>query len=357
MNQPDTNKDVHRHFFHLLLLVVTVALICVLLPFFSALFWGVMLALIFHPIQRRISARLGNRRNLAALLTLLVALVLVIAPLTLVAVRLVQDVSIVIDQVRSGQIDISGSYSKIIHLLPEWSQSLLVQFGLHDVTALQQRLTEAAAAISRFVGSQALLIGQNTIQFVVSIGVMLYLVFFLLRDGAHISRLIRRALPLDEEHKTHLITKFATVARATIKGNVVVAAVQGLLGGIIFAVLGIQGALLWGVVMAFLSLLPAIGSAIVWVPAALYFFVSDHVIKGVILVFFCVFIIGFIDNLLRPILVGKDTKMPDWVILISTLGGMSLLGINGFVIGPLIAALFLASWSLFAQEEESGNAT
>ncbi|HTJ91504.1 MAG TPA: AI-2E family transporter, partial [Pararobbsia sp.] len=112
-----------------------------------------------------------------------------------------------------------------------------------------------------------------------------------------------------------------------------------------------------GVLMAFLSLLPAIGSAIVWAPVALYFFLTDHVAKGIILVVFCVFVIGFIDNLLRPILVGKDTRLPDWVVLISTLGGMAVLGINGFVIGPLIAALFIASWSLFAQEEDDNKAT
>lgn len=357
MKTPDTNNDLHRHAFHLLLLIVTVGLAWVLLPFFSALFWGVMLALIFYPVQRRVAARLGNHRNLAAIITLLIAVLLVIIPLIFIVMRLVEDVSTAIDQVRSGQIDIAASYGKIVDILPGWSQSLLSQFGVHDISAVQQRLTEGAAQISRFVGAQALLIGQNTIQFIVGLGVMLYLVFFLLRDGAHISRLIRRAIPLDDEHKTLLLAKFTTVARATIKGNVVVAAVQGALGGIIFAILGIQGALLWGVLMAFLSLLPAIGAAIVWAPAALYFLATGHLAKGIILVAFCVFVIGFIDNLLRPILVGKDTRMPDWVILISTLGGMAVLGINGFVIGPLIAALFMASWSLFAQENDANKAT
>jgi predicted PurR-regulated permease PerM len=223
---------------------------------------------------------------------------------------------------------------------------------LTDIPSIQKRLTDGAAAISQFVATQALSIGQNTFQFVISFGVMLYLVFFLLRDGGEIGRRIRRALPLDEAPKQHLIAKFTTVVRATVKGNIAVAAAQGFLGGMIFMFLGIQGALLWGVLMAFLSLLPAIGAALVWAPAAAYFLLTGDIWRGVILIAFCVIIIGLVDNILRPILVGKDTKMPDWVVLISTLGGMGLFGINGFVIGPLIAALFMASWDLFTQNEE-----
>ncbi|CAJ3598162.1 PerM family permease [Burkholderia pseudomallei] len=203
------------------------------------------------------------------------------------------------------------------------------------------------------MAAQALSIGQNTFQFVVSFGVMLYLVFFLLRDGGEIGRRVRRALPLDEEHKQHLLTKFTTVVRATVKGNIAVAAVQGALGGLIFWILGIEGVILWGALMAFLSLLPAIGAGLVWVPAAGYFAVTGQIWKCVILVAFCVGVIGLVDNLLRPILVGKDTKMPDWVVLISTLGGMALFGINGFVIGPLVAALFMASWDIFARTEQT----
>ncbi len=139
-----------------------------------------------------------------------------------------------------------------------------------------------------------------------------------------------------------------------MKGNIAVAIVQGALGGLIFWILGIEGVLLWGALMAFLSLLPAIGAGLVWAPAAVYFAVTGQIWKCVILVAFCVGVIGLVDNLLRPILVGKDTKMPDWVVLISTLGGMALFGINGFVIGPLVAALFMASWDIFARADQNG---
>ncbi|WP_153605999.1 AI-2E family transporter, partial [Pseudomonas aeruginosa] len=118
----------------------------------------------------------------------------------------------------------------------------------------------------------------------------------------------------------------------------------------------IEGALLWGTLMAFLSLLPAIGAALIWAPVAAYFLLTGAIWQGVVLILFCVVVIGLVDNILRPILVGKDTKMPDYVVLISTLGGMALFGLNGFVIGPLIAALFMASWDLFTGREEEPQA-
>ncbi|PYG96408.1 AI-2E family transporter, partial [Arthrobacter stackebrandtii] len=142
--------------------------------------------------------------------------------------------------------------------------------------------------------------------------------------------------------------KFNRVVRATVKGNVLVAITQGALGGFIFWVLDIPSALVWAVLMAFLSLLPAVGAGIVWAPVAAYFLLTGAILPGIILTAFGVLVIGLVDNVLRPILVGKDTRMPDYLILVSTLGGLAVFGLNGFVIGPLIAALFVSSWAIFA---------
>lgn len=188
--------------------------------------------------------------------------------------------------------------------------------------------------------------GQNTLQFVVSFGVMLYLLFFLLRDGPALGKRIHQAIPLADQHKRDLSAKFITVIRATLKGNLMVAATQGMLGGFIFWILGIQGPVLWGVLMAFLSLLPAVGASLIWGPVAIYFLATGALWQAGVLTAFGITVIGMVDNLLRPILVGKDTKMPDYVVLISTLGGMTLFGLHGFVIGPVIAALFIACWDL-----------
>ena len=135
-----------------------------------------------------------------------------------------------------------------------------------------------------------------------------------------------------------------------MKGNILVAIVQGTLGGLAFWVLGVHAPILWGVVMAFLSLLPAIGAALIWGPVAFYLLATGQIWQGIALIVFCSVVIGLIDNVLRPILVGKDTKLPDYVVLISTLGGLAVIGLNGFVIGPLIAAMFVSGWKLLATE-------
>lgn len=153
------------------------------------------------------------------------------------------------------------------------------------------------------------------------------------------------------------MSKFATVVRATIKGNVVVAICQGALGGLIFWALGIASATLWGTVMAVLSLLPAVGAGLVWGPVAVYFLATGDVVKGVILGAYGVLVIGLVDNVLRPVLVGKDTRLPDYMVLLSTLGGLTMFGISGFIAGPLIAVLFLVAWDLFrVMNEEAMNA-
>lgn len=153
-----------------------------------------------------------------------------------------------------------------------------------------------------------------------------------------------------------MFDKFTTVIRATVKGNFLVAGAQGAMGGLAFWMLGIQAPLLWAVVMAFLSLLPAVGAALVWAPVALYLLATGAIWKAAMLTAFGVLVIGMIDNVLRPILVGKDIKMPDYLVLISTIGGIAIFGLNGFVIGPVVAALFIALWDIVsAQNNQVGK--
>lgn len=344
------NKNLHQTSFYLLLFAVSVALCFVLAPFFSTVLWGTILALIFQPVQRWLVARLGGHRNLAAIITLTICLLIVILPLTLVTSTLVREISNAYGQVRSGSLDIGAFFNQAVSALPQSLQNLLQRYDLMDLSGLQQRLSAGAAQISQFVATRALSVGQITLQVVVSFFVMLYLFYFLVRDGREISRLVRDAIPLDEQHKQHLIRKFTTVIRATVKGNLAVAFVQGALGSIALWVVGVQGVLLWGFVMMLLSLLPAVGAFLVWGPVAIYFLSTGALAKGLGLAIFGVFVIGTIDNILRPVLVGKDTRLPDWVVLISTLGGISLIGINGFVIGPLIAALFISCWDLLRRD-------
>ena len=333
-----------------LLIAVTVAFLAILWPFHGAVFWAMVLAILFMPLHRRLLQRMPGRPNLAALCTLCLCLLLVILPMALISLSLVQEAAQVYERMRSGQLNFGSYAQQIFSALPEWATQLLAHFHLSSLSELQEKFSSAAVQASQFLATKALNIGQDTLGFIVSVGIMLYLLFFLLRDGVALGRRVRQAIPLDEAHKRNLASKFTTVVRATVKGNIVVAASQGALGGLIFWVLGIQAPVLWGVLMAFLSLLPAVGASLIWMPVALYYLATGAVAQGAILIAYGIFVIGLVDNLLRPLLVGKDTKLPDYMVLISTLGGMSLFGLTGFVIGPAIAALFVATWGLFTQD-------
>lgn len=330
-----------------LLLIVSIAFCWVLLPFYGAVFWAVILAILFAPLQRRLGTRLRGKPNLVALLTLLATLLIAVLPMAVIGTLLVQEGAHLYQRIESGELDIGASLLQFRDLLPSSLQRQLERLGLGDLRDLRETLSGFALQGSQFLATKAFSVGQSTFGFLVLFVVMLYLLFFLIRDGRQLVAQVREAIPLENEQKRRLFSKFTRVVRATVKGNVVVAITQGALGGLIFWFLGIPSVLLWGVVMAFLSLLPAVGAGLIWTPVAIYYFVTGDIWQGVVLTLYGVCVIGLVDNVLRPILVGKDTKMPDYMVLISTLGGLSLFGLNGFVIGPLIAALFMSAWGLF----------
>ena len=342
-------KTVRNKSLVILLGVVTVAFIWILLPFYGAVFWAVILGILFAPMQRRLQLKLGWERNLTSLLTLSICLVIAILPVIILAFFLFQEGAILYKNIESGELDIAGYVSNFKHSLPPYFQHLLDRAGVGELSGLREKIIKSAVTGNEFFATQAFSFGQGTFDFVVSFFVMLYLLYFFLRDGADLARQVRAAVPLQEHQKRRLQLKFNRVVRATVKGNLLVAITQGALGGLIFWFLDIPSVLLWSVLMAFLSLLPAVGAGIIWAPAAAFFLLGGAVWQGVVLGLYGIFVIGLVDNVLRPILVGKDTKMPDYLILISTLGGLAIFGLNGFVIGPLIAALFISSWAIFLE--------
>lgn len=349
------NKNVQFQAFLLLLAIVTIAFGWLLKPYYGALLWGATFAVIFMPVNRWLQRRLHGRANLSALLTVTLCILIVIIPVTLITGALVQEGATFYQKISSGQFDLVHYFDQTMKALPQSVHDALASLGLGDALGLKAKLSDSAMKGSKFLATQAFSVGQNTAEFLISMGIMLYLLFFLLRDGPRLGHHIKHLVPLSDSHKQHLFGKFTTVVRATVKGNIAVAATQGLLGGIMFWILGIEGALLWGVIMGFLSLLPAVGAALIWFPVALFFLLTGAAVKGSVLILFGVLVIGLVDNVMRPLLVGKDTKMPDYVILISTLGGLTVFGLNGFVIGPLIAALFMACWDLFPSAVRSSE--
>ena len=340
-----------RAAFLLLLALVTVAFFWIISPFFGAVFWAMVLALMFMPVHRRLCARLRGRDTLAALGTLLFCMVIVVVPMIFVVGAMVDEATSFTQRLRTGEFNPRTYFEQIQNALPGWLRDLLGRFGLFNAQDVVDKLTAAVVQGGQALTARALAIGQNTLMLLVNLGIMLYLLFFFLRDGRDLAQTIRRAVPMQRQHTDFLLSKFATVVRATVKGTVVVALVQGMLGGVAFAFLGIHGAVLWGVVMSVLSLLPAIGAALVWAPVAIYLIATGSMIEGLGLAAWGVGVMGMVDNLLRPILVGKETKLPDYLVLLSTIGGLSIFGVNGFLIGPAIAALFVATWALFSHEE------
>ncbi|WP_421565432.1 AI-2E family transporter [Ochrobactrum sp. EDr1-4] len=345
--------SVQRASFYILLALVTVAFAWLLIPYYSAVLWGVILALIFYPVQQWLLRVLRGRKNIAAFLSVLMCICLVILPTMLIFGLLAQEGNSVYQRLSTREFDLNTYITRILAALPDSLEEWMVRFELGTFAEWRTRITGGILQGSQIFASRLVSLGQNTLQFIISFGIMIYLLFFLFRDGDELGEKIRQAIPLSEDYKNQFVEKFAAVIRATVKGNIIIALIQGTIGGVTFWLLGIEAALLWGVMMTIFSLLPVVGASLIWAPVAVWFIVNGMWLQAFSLIFVGVLVIGLIDNLLRPPLVGKGTRMPDFVVLISTIGGISLVGINGFVVGPMIAAMFIAAWSLLAQEQSS----
>jgi predicted PurR-regulated permease PerM len=291
-------------------------------------------------------------RNLAALSTVIVVVVMVLIPVGIVIASLIDQGGELYQRVQTGEINLAHPLQQLKAALPDWAASISDRLAGIDLTSLKERLSSLVVPAGPQLAGHALNIGQFTAEFVASVLVMLYVLFFLLRDGDDLNLRIRNALPLRASHTAEILDAFTLAVRGTIKGIILVALIQGALGGVIFWLLGLTAPLLAGAIMALLSLLPVLGSALVWVPAALYLLMTGAVTKGIILLAFGIFVIGLADNFLRPILVGQSIQMPSYVVLLATVGGLAAFGANGFVIGPLVAAMFLTAWHIFVSAKE-----
>lgn len=333
-----------------LIVLITLAFAWLAAPFFGAILWGVIVGIVFRPVYRRLHVWTGGRRNIPAVICILLILALVILPALLLGLSLVQEAASLYVQLQSGKIDFAQMIEQVRAALPHWADEMIVSSGWTDLETARKMIGSSLATLLQSIAARALYFGQGALQLLASLGVMLYLAFFLLRDGHQIGPAVKNALPLRPEIRDPLIDNFVVVIRATMKGTIVVSILQGLTGGIIFWLLGIEAPILWGLLMALFSLFPAIGTGVVWVPVSIYLLATGSIADGLILTFCGLFVIGLIDNLLRPVLVGHDAKMPEFVVLIATVAGLSLMGLNGVIVGPIIAALFIAVWQIATEQ-------
>lgn len=341
-------STLEKNTFFTLLLLTSIGFVWILNPFFSPIFWASVVALLFHPLQKYLYFKFRRKPNLSALATLSIGLIIVVIPVTLLITAVIAEIRTLYLSFTENGDSIADYFERFSDTFPA-AQGFIDNLGL-DLDALQENIRDSLTTMGEFLAVHTISIGQNAVLFAINLGLMIYLSFFLLRDGRGIVRSLLLALPLSNHQKKLLTDKFSAVIRATIKGNFIIAAIEGTLGGLIFWALGIGNALLWGAAMVVVSLLPVIGAGFIWAPAAIYLFFTDEFIRGAILVLFGMIVIGLVDNFLRPILVGRDTKLPDYVVLFSTVGGLALMGIDGFVIGPLIAGLFVVLWQIFINE-------
>jgi predicted PurR-regulated permease PerM len=297
-----------------------------------------------HPLYRRLARALGGRQMLASGITLLLIVLVILLPLTgLMGVVTTQAIKV-------GQSVTPWVQKQLAS--PDAISQWLSDLPFYDQVApyrdtIIQKAGQLVASLAHFLvnGVQAATMG--TVHFIFMLFVLLYAMFFFLVDGDKLLEKILYYIPLEDDDERRMLARFTSVSRATLKGTAVIGVVQGGLAGIAFAVAGIPSAVFWGTVMAVLSIIPGIGTALVWGPAAVILAAKGHWGAALGLALFCGVGVGSVDNLLRPRLVGKDTEMHDLMILFSTLGGIALFGVIGFIIGPIVAALFITIWEIY----------
>jgi predicted PurR-regulated permease PerM len=348
MEPPTTSGTNLRTAFVLLLVAAVSALfVAVAWPFLKPLLLGALLAGLFHPLYRWITRLLGGRQSLGAAVTLLVLLVLGLGPISAFLGLVLQQALTMSDQAipwlsqHLGAASTFNVHDWLVQRFPALAKYVPSQ------EQLLQQVGTAAKTAGAFLVTFASRMTATTAAFLLNLFVMLYAMFFFFKDGHKILERIFYYLPLNDEDETRMLARFTSITRATVKGTLVIGIIQGALAGIAFWVAGIEGAALWGTIMTILSIIPGIGAALVWVPAVIILFVTGQSLTATLLAAWCAAVVGTVDNFLRPMLVGRDAKMPDLLILIGTLGGLFLFGPMGFIVGPIVCGLFLTVWDIY----------
>lgn len=333
-----------KSFLLLLAIGISLLFLAMIRHFLVALFVAAIFSGMAHPLYKWLVRRLKGREAAASAITILVVLLLIVIPLTGLlgvvaaeALEVSQAVRPAITELVSGTDRLDALLQRIPFLdrLEPYEDQIIAKVG------------ELAGRLGNFLVNALAATTRGTAVFFFMLFVMLYAMFFFLKDGRVLLDKILYYMPLDVEDENRMVEKFVSVSRATIKGTLVIGIVQGALAGFGFWVAGIGAPVFWGTIMAVLSIIPGVGTALVWIPAVVYLFAVGRTGTAIALLVWCAAIVGTVDNILRPWMVGKDTKMPDLLILLGTLGGLLLFGAIGIIIGPIVAALFVTVWDIY----------
>lgn len=340
MNQDAVSKSVLL----IMVLAISALFLSMIKPFLMAIFLAGLFSALARPVFLRLRTLFKGRRHLASILTLLLMVFVVMIPL-LILIGIVVGQAIDVGQsvtpwVRQ-KLEQPDFVTEYLQHLPFYEQ-LLPYRG-----TIMQKAGELVSNISKILVGGLSSITVGTANFLFMSFVLLYTMYFFQMEGDKLIRKILYYLPLRSSDENMMLEKFTSVTRATLKGTMFIGLLQGALAGIAFAVAGIENAVFWGTIMAVLSIIPSVGSALVWGPASIILLIQGNVVSGVGLLVFCGVVVGSLDNVLRPILVGKDIKMHELMIFFGTLGGIIMFGIAGIFIGPLIASLFVTVWEIY----------
>ena len=335
--------SLRRNFLILLVVAISLAFLWMIRTFLVTILLAALFSGVVHGLYRQVARGLGGRNRPAAILTLVLLLALVVTPMLLVtgavaneALRINETIGPRIEKLRQpGELDRWIRLAPGYHYIEPYREQIITRAG------------ELVGGIGGLVFNALSATTKATVLFFFHFVVMLYTMYFFLTDGPWLVKTMLAYVPLAEADKQRMLDKFVSVTRATLKGTILIGLAQGVLGGLSFWVVGIDGAIFWGTVMTLLSIIPGVGGALVWVPAAIILASTGAFWQGLGLALFSSLVIGSVDNLLRPILVGRDTQMHELLIFFSTLGGLLAFGAMGFIIGPILAALFLTVWELF----------
>jgi len=332
----------------------TLGLFWILAPFRSAIVWAIAATILFSPLFRWLERRLQGRRNLAAMLSVLAMIVALVGPAVAAGAAFVRQAALLMAG-KGGAAHLPASFDQLHARLPQWLHQALRLSGSDDVASVQRYVTRLLeGGLTSLLGG-AIGIGQSAFAFAVTLGVMIYVSFFFIRDGRTIIAQIIEYLPLPEAIKLRFAAELGEVLRATLRGTLIVALVQGSVGGFIFWLLGIEAPAVWAFAMGFMALLPPFGAGAVWLPVAIFLLLTGSVWQGVTLILCGLLVIGLVDNLLRPFLVGRAARLPEYLVLLSTLGGLALLGFDGIVIGPVLVGMFLVAWRILHETVTEGR--
>ena len=345
MSTDNFNQQRFQKFFLLILVIaISAVFVSMIRQFLLTLFLAATFSGIAHPIYRRLRKWFGGRRITASIITLLIVFVVVIGPM-IGLISIVASEALQVSQTVRPWI---GESLQSRNQIDAWFDSIPY---LDLVRPYQDQITDKLAEFAGNTGNFLLnglgAVTAGTATFFFQFFIMLYAMFFFLIDGDKALRKILYYMPLSHADEKLMLDKFVSVTLATVKGTLLIGGIQGALAGIAFAIVGIPSATFWGTIMAVLSIIPAVGASLVWIPAVIFLIATGDTAQGIGLGIWCALVVGTVDNFLRPSLVGKETKMSDLMVLLSTLGGLTLFGIVGFIIGPLIAALFLTVWEIY----------